>query len=731
MTDPDVRRSGRLRNVVMDELVKLLVRVRSGRFALRTPIMSMRQLLAMVVLLTALPLIGLSIILFLEMVANERRSVRDGLMANARSLAELVDNEIDTHIAVAASLATSPSLENRDLVAFRSQALRALKVIPGAWLSLSDPTGLFVMSTLLEPGATLPPRGRREIMEMAWATGKPQVSDTLLGPLSKRINATVEYPVFRASVPLFTIVIGLEPNRFNALVRDKYPAAAVIGIVDRQHKFVARVPGQDERVGTLASDGWRAGMNRAPEGFTETPTLEGDVSLTAYAPTRDGWTVGIAYPIATLDAPLRRIMWGTAVLGTLLMLAGLALGLGFARRLTSDMARLANAARTVGAGQVVAPAEFGIKEATSISRILSESSLELARRDAAMRESEAKFRGTFENAAVGVAHIALDGGWLDVNARLCEILGYTLDELRIRRFQDLLHPDDLEAHRADLRKLLSREITSYTTDRRLIRKDGSAVWIGLTAAFQHDASRGPQYGIAVIRDVTARKQAQDHQRFLLDELAHRTKNQLAVIQAMARQTARNAKSLQDFEQQFMQRIQGLAVSINLLVSRNWAGVTLAELVQRHLEPFKPDDARMTCEGPPVTVSAEAAQSIGLALHELATNSVKHGAWSDPNGRVEVSWHLERNGTDTSRLRMNWLERGGPSVRPPTGRGFGQVVIEQMVAQKLDAKVEMSFPPEGMSWTLVIPDTHFSVGSIASPLRPKPPERSDAGSMVQH
>ena len=96
------------------------------------------------------------------------------------------------------------------------------------------------------------------------------------------------------------------------------------------------------------------------------------------------------------------------------------------------------------------------------------------------------------------------------------------------------------------------------------------------------------------------------------------------------------------------------------------------------------------------------QAIGLALHELATNSGKHGTWSAPAGMVTVSWLLERNESETPRLRLRWQKRGGPVVKPPTRRGFGHMVIDTM---KLDAVVDMAFDPQGLCWTVTIPTSH--------------------------
>ena len=329
--------------------------------------------------------------------------------------------------------------------------------------------------------------------------------------------------------------------------------------------------------------------------------------------------------------------------------------------------------------------------------------------ETALRDSSAKFRGTFENAAVGMAHLDLGGRWLEVNQRLCDIVGYSSEELLALTFQDITHPDDLLADIENVRRLLAGEIASYSMDKRYIRKDRSVIWIGLTATVQRSADGTPQYFISVVRDISGRKKAEEHNAFLLRELAHRLKNQLSLIQAIAGQTVRNATSLEEFEQKFAARIQGLSAATGVLVAENWTGAPLDDLVRKQLELFTVNELRLNSSGPTIVLSADAAESIGLALHELGTNCVKHGAWSTPEGMVSVTWTLERDADKPPALRLRWQESGGPAVSPPKHKGFGHVVIERMVAQKLGGTVELAFDTHGFIWVLQVPSSQFTAG----------------------
>ena len=676
------------------------------------PVMSVRQLASALILATALPLLLLAFFMYSQMVSNSRQTARDSMIGEARLLAALVDNEIDTHLAVAASLSTSAPLRIGDLVAFRAQAIEALKTLPGAWLSVSSPDGRFVMTTYPGMEEPLPPRGQLATMARAWSTGRPQVSDVVTGPISGRRNAFIEHPVFKDGVPLYTIIVGFNPDRFHRLMRDKFSGTSAIAVIDRQRRFIARVPRHEESLGELAAPGWRAALDRSPEGVGEFPTIEHTPSLQAYVTTREGWAVGIAYPIEVLDASGRRIMQVMIWVGMSAIAASAALGFALSRRLSGAMLSLASAARKVGNGEITSASSHRILEADAIGDALSTTSRELAERTSQLRESEERFRGTFDNTAVGVAHVGLDGRFLEVNRRLCDILGYSHEELLTRTFQEITFQDDLEHDLANIRKLQAGEFPAYTMDKRFVRKNGSIVWTGLTVSMQRYQSGTSQYFIKVVRDITERKVAQAHQQFLLRELAHRMKNQLAVIQAMAGQTARSAGSVKDFQREFSSRLHGLAVSTDLLVSQDWTGTPLESLVEAQLKPFNPGSDRLLLAGPSVTIDPDATQAIGLALHELATNSLKHGAWSVAAGTVTVSWHADQDRPDQPCLLLNWLERGGPPVAPPTRKGFGHVVVETIAAQRVGGTADMLFGPEGLSWTLTVPAAHF--GAEANP-----------------
>jgi two-component sensor histidine kinase len=189
---------------------------------------------------------------------------------------------------------------------------------------------------------------------------------------------------------------------------------------------------------------------------------------------------------------------------------------------------------------------------------------------------------------------------------------------------------------------------------------------------------------------------------VVDELNHRLKNFVAIIQSIARQTVHQSSTKDDFEARFSSRLGAFGRSLDLLVANNWHGARLDELVRMELTPFGVNDGtHITVTGEAVDLNPEAARNISLALHELATNACKYGALTVPDGKVAVHWQFA-NGADGQRLIMTWCESGGPIVTEPTHWGFGRQVIELLSAQALSGNVTHEFLPGGVNWTLDVP-----------------------------
>lgn len=282
------------------------------------------------------------------------------------------------------------------------------------------------------------------------------------------------------------------------------------------------------------------------------------------------------------------------------------------------------------------------------------------------------------------------------NAGAERLYGYTAEEA-IGQPLSIIAPDHLKQELHDLSgRALNGEPVYFETLRQ--RKDGSLVAVGASAAPIRAADGRVIGASAVHRDITENKRHEEQMRFMVRELSHRSKNLLAVVQAMARETAKACEDFSQFEDRFTGRIQALAHSHDLLVAHNWQAALLRSLVEAQLAPFAgADKMRISVRGPAVWIRPEATQYLGMALYELASNAIRHGALSSPAGSVSIEWTSEPGGG----ARLTWRERGGPDVAAPARRGFGRTVLERMAAAH-DSTAKLSFAPEGLVWSMSIP-----------------------------
>lgn len=233
-----------------------------------------------------------------------------------------------------------------------------------------------------------------------------------------------------------------------------------------------------------------------------------------------------------------------------------------------------------------------------------------------------------------------------------------------------------------------------------IHMDDEVRWFVLTVEPDFAPDGDLRGVICAAVDITERKDHEQRMRLVMRELSHRSKNLLAVVQAIARQTAQQADSVKEFLEKFGERVRALAGAQDLLVAGNWSGASLRDVVNGQLGHYTPEDHdRVIVEGPDIKLSPDAMQTLSLALHELATNAAKYGALSNDVGKVGVTWTVD---PDQSVLDLRWTEEGGPPVTAPSRRGFGRIVIERNVARSLEADVKLDFAPEGFNASFRIP-----------------------------
>jgi PAS domain S-box-containing protein len=323
-----------------------------------------------------------------------------------------------------------------------------------------------------------------------------------------------------------------------------------------------------------------------------------------------------------------------------------------------------------------------------------------------LRKSEERFRSSLIRSPLPILLFDDREQILSISQSWLEGSGYSKGELR--HIEDWTtracgeHSGEALEH---IRRIISTEPEPCPHEWTIRTKEGrERVWSFITTSLGAQ-SDGRCVFICVAQDVTERKAHEEQIQLLMREVNHRAKNMLSLVQAIARQTV--ASNPEDFIERFTDRIQALAANQNLLVRKEWRGVDVEDLARAQLAHFADlVGSRITVHGPAVRLNAVAAQAIGLALHELATNAGKYGALSLDAGRVDVCWRL-----DGDVFAMSWAERNGPPVSPPKRQGFGTTVVDSMAKHTVGGEAELNYAPSGLTWRLTCP-----AANAAEPVR---------------
>ena len=269
---------------------------------------------------------------------------------------------------------------------------------------------------------------------------------------------------------------------------------------------------------------------------------------------------------------------------------------------------------------------------------------------------------------------------------------------RGRPLTDIVTRLDYELLRDDVQQVLQ---TLEPLERRVSRQDGTAHFLLRILPYRTPDSAVDGTLVTFV-DVTSIVQAEQHQRLLVDEMNHRVKNMLSVIMSLAAQTLRRSDSLQQFSDVFMGRVRALTAAYTLLSREKWSSVGLREILTEELEPFMAENrTNVLLDGPRIALEPRAALALGMAIHELATNAVKYGALSLPEGNVVARWSVNET-DDGGELTLIWQESKGPAVRVPETNGFGLSLIQRGLAHDLKGEASIEFRPGGLHAVLTVP-----------------------------
>lgn len=329
--------------------------------------------------------------------------------------------------------------------------------------------------------------------------------------------------------------------------------------------------------------------------------------------------------------------------------------------------------------------------------------------EGALLESNEQFRRTVENAPFPVMVHAEDGEIIHLSRAWLEAAGYAREDIpTLAAWADRAFPDPQAARRIDLDRLFALDRPVDEGEATVRTADGRArIWAFRSSPIGRDG-RGRRMAVTMAADLTERKEAEARLRLLMNEVDHRAKNALTVVQSIVRLS--RAEDPADFAEAVQGRVAAMARAHTLLSSARWSGADLAALVTEELGTYATTQ-RICVLGPAVAITAEAAQAVSMVLHELTTNAAKYGALAAPGGRVDVTWRREGG---SGLLLIDWLESGGPPVQAPERHGFGTQLLRRTVREQLHGEIVKHWEPGGLVCRVTLPRDCYLTSGVCGP-----------------
>lgn len=643
-------------------------------------------------LIVAVPLLLLVGVLLYRSVTLESAQVRQRIGQVLGALTDDIDRDMDRRFAILETLSTSPLLLAEDWPAFYEQAKASLR--GRAYLVLLDGEGRQLLNTFVPYGTAPTMTGDPATLQKIRQVRRPVVSDLFTSLVVKQPVYNVSMPVVRGNEVPFVLSLGLMPEDLRALLQSQgLPAHWSAMIWDSKGIVMARTHDHARLLGTAVPPRL---VGQSQASVVRTTNIDGEEVLTAVGRGQwSDWGIAVAFPAALVDAQLKDslLFWGA----TILLVGGLVIGLAFlfGRELTRPMAAVTAAAGALGRGEPFVIRDSRVREVNAVNDALRRARRDLEEGSAALRRSEEQLRTAAEAAQFGAHEYDVAHDRTLRSPQFLRILGADPGDASSTFEAGLafVHPDDREATRQRKQEILNGSEDHYRLEYRIRRRDGHVRWVMDRGQVLRDTEGRALRVIGVLLDITDLKEAEQRQRLLFDELNHRVKNTLAIVQALAQQTLRTRPDPADFARTFADRLASLARAHSLLTPDSWRGAALQDIVATALAPFIDEGRPIQIGGAPATVPASATITLSLMLHELATNAAKYGALSAAEGRLSIRWSAVEADSDVA-IDLHWQEENGPPVSQPKARGFGSRLLAGS-AQQLDARFEIDYAMRGV------------------------------------
>lgn len=646
-----------------------------------------------------IPLIAFGALVVYRYAIAEQAQVERQAVRIARQTGLLIEADLKQLIARLEGLIASSALNRDDIQQFHAEAARFTRD-RAETIILRDMGTRHLFNSGLPYGAPLPEGPAFSQQEKAsYDAGRPWISDVYLSPRNQEPRIVVALPIMRDGSPRYVIGTTIPTRRIHDAILPGLPAGYVVAVGDRKGTYIARSERHEDFTGKPGLPEYVRQVT-GPQGSFRSPNFAGSQLLAGYYRSDlTGWFFTANIPVETVEQPLQISLLRLAGFGAAALVVSALLALLFSREITSSTQQLVQRAHQLGRNHAVEPLQTRLTEFAQINAALASAGQQIAARAHERErasEREALLASIFDAVGVHVGvviPVADDFRFVAANRAAAsmfadagtEIVGVWAQKLKIGS-------DDRQAFARLLMKSVKAS-ASFTDEFTLRTPDGQGrTWLGTFTALPVPPGEYARV-VFTAMDISERKRAEVQRQLLVNELNHRVKNSLAIAQSIASQTLRTARTPQDARNALSQRLVSLAHTHDVLTRENWEGADVEDIVDHVIEPWRAG-GRVTATGPTVRLQPGAALTLSLLLHELLTNSVKHGALSSDDGTVAIEWHLDRAGGQP-RLRLTLKEANGPEVKPPAHKGFGSRLIEASFSSPEEGRVAVSYAPTGV------------------------------------
>jgi PAS domain S-box-containing protein len=622
-------------------------------------------------------------------------------------LALAIEAEINSHLAALATLAASPLLDHgaAALDDFYVHAVRAAQAVHSPVVVIAP--DLSQLMTSDRPfGEALPKTNASEAVREVFYTGRPAISNLLVGAVSGRRIIVVAVPVRRGTRIELVVLTRIEPERLAGMLAAQVAGSddTVASLTDARQQVVARSHSQERLLGVAAPPDWSALVPGDKMGGTGlVRSLDGHQLI--YAQYRlvgaPGWRVGVAQPAAAYRASWQRPLLGLGIGGGVVLLAAAALAAALGRRIILPIDALTRAAGDVtrAGGTLQGLPSSGVAEFEALRS-------NIAAAEAALRQGEARFARALEAARVGAWDWDPATDVMNSSPGRGERMTGCAERpvCSLSALLEVIHPDDRHIVRDAVQRVLERETDDFEAEFRTVWPDGTVRRLRSVgrAILGLDGSVREITGVSM--DVTEQVEGARRRQTLAREVDHRARNALAVVLSILRLTP--VAEPRAFAAAVEGRVAALARAHSLLAEDGWSGADLQAVAERELAAVPVPlgtSAGFSADGPRVHLSPAAVQPLTMVLHELATNAAQHGALSTPGGTVEVTWRLGRRAGEDGLLHLCWVERGGPPIAgPPPRRSFGSRFMDSTIRGQLGGSADWRWVRSGLVCEIRVP-----------------------------